>query len=196
MINVLNHYWVIANSATDVYSSATNTLVPNTDQAFVDWSVVYGGASPIPSEAELAGVLQPYNSLPAWLFAATDTFIQPTPSTYTKGQLAAYAGSARYNAEISGTLSSGQPLRTDRVSRTAADQALAYVNANPGTTVNWKTLTGFEVWDQTMITTYVTDINRHVQDCFNGEKTANDGINDGSITTLAQIDAIFAPLKG
>ena len=196
MINVLNHYWVIADSATDVYSSAINTLVPNTDQAFTDWSVAYGGASPIPNEAELAGVLQPYNTLPAWLFNATDTFIQPSPSTYTKGQLAAYNADARFRRASGGivvtSLGGTVPFLSDPISRNTINSAYQYAVANPSHITDWKMSDGsFINLTLAQLTTLNDDMAVFVQGCFTCESTNLTSINSGSMTTLAAIDAAF-----
>ena len=58
VVNPLNHYWIIGGSTTEVYSSATNTLVPVDDTNYTDWLVNYT-PSPIASEQELADGADP-----------------------------------------------------------------------------------------------------------------------------------------
>ena len=196
---IANNYWIIAGSETDVYSSATNMLVSMGDQTYVDWTAT-NTATPIASETELADVLQALGSqLPAWLFEATDTFIQPTPTTYTKGQLAAYSANARYNHASGGlTISaiSAVPFLTDPVSRNTVDSANAYAVANPGHITDWKMSDGsFIKLTAAQIATVLQDMATFVQACFTCESTSLAGINGGSITTLAAIDAAYAAIS-
>ena len=194
MINVTNHYWIIGGSTTDVYSSATNTLVPVDDPGYVEWAA-NKTASPISSETELPDALRSHGSqLPEWLLNAP-TFIQPTPDTYTEEQLAAYAGDVRWQAEVTG-VSGGTSYRTDRESRALLNTTLTYVRANPTETVEWKALDGsFATLDATQMEAFNNDVNAHVETCYASEKTCRADIDAGTITTLAQIDAVFDPLR-
>jgi hypothetical protein len=199
MINILDHYWIIAASATDVYQSRSNTLVPVADQAYVDWSN-NNTASPVASEAELADVLQAHGTkLPAWLFTAADTFIQPMPTTYSNGQLAAYNADARFRHASGGvTVSSlsAIPFLTDPVSRNTVNSAYQYAVANPTHITDWKMSDGsFIKLTNTQLTTLNNDMTTFVQSCFSCESTNLTSINSGSMTTLAAIDAAFAAIS-
>jgi hypothetical protein len=189
-IDPSSHYWVVAGSTTEVYSGATNTYVPVNDSTYVTWSQT-NQPSQIASEIELWTVMQQRAQLPDWLFDGT-TFVQPAAGQYTQTQLLAYSASVRYNYEVAGTTSGSQQLRTDRVSRTALNQTLVYLNANPTLTVNWKTLTGFVAWTQTLTTTYAEAVNKHVQSCYDVETSTDSSITGGTITTLAQIDSAYS----
>lgn len=196
MINISNHYWIIGGSTTDVYSSASNTLVPVADTGYVAWSA-NNTASPIASAVELAAVLQAHGSpLPAWLFNANDTFIQPTPTTYTHGQLAAYAADARYRHASGGVIiASLSPVAflTDPVSRNTIDSAHNYAMANPGHITDWKLSDGsFVKLTEAQLATVLQDVAGFVQSCFTCESNTSASINGGTITTLAQINAAFA----
>ena len=198
-MNVLDHYWIIAGSATEVYSSATNTLVPVTDSNYTDWSTS-NTASNIVSEAELAEVLRAHGSpLPAWLYTASDTFIQPTPTTYRHGQLAAYAAYVRYNLASGGvTISSlsAVPFLTDPTSRNTVNSAYQYAQANPAHITDWKMSDGgFIQLSNTQMATANNDMTVFVQSCFTCEGNTVGSINSGAITTLAQIDAAFAAIS-
>lgn len=198
MIAISNHYWIIGGSATDVYSSATNTTVPVADANYVNWAA-NNTASPIASQAELVTVLQSHGSqLPAWLFTAIDTFIQPTPTTYTKGQLAAYSANARFNRASGGfTISSISPVPflTDQVSRNTADSAYSYVQQNPAAIIDWKLSDGsFIPLNNTQIATMNNDIATFIHACFTCEANTLASINGGTITTLAAIDAAYAAI--
>jgi hypothetical protein len=197
MINVFNYYWIIAGSSTDVYSSATNTKLAVNDPAYVAWAA-NNAASPIASEAELADVLKPYNLLPAWLFNAS-SFIQPTPTTYTKNQLAAYNADAR-NRHVNGgviiTSLSPVPFLTDATSRNTINSAYQYAQANPGHITNWKMTDGtFITLSSTQMATLNNDVTVFVQACFTCESNTLNSINGGTITTLAQIDTAFAAIS-
>jgi hypothetical protein len=193
MITFNNHYWIIAGSTTDVYSSATNTLVPVDDQTYVDWSA-NNAPSPIISEAELADVVRPYNLIPAWMFNAA-SFIQPTPTTYTKAQLAAYAADARYRRASGGLTITGisaAPFFTDPVARNTLANANEYAKVTPHTT-DWKMSDGsFIPLSPSQLSTATDKMANFVQACFTAESTTVASINSSSITTLAQIDAAFA----
>jgi hypothetical protein len=192
-----DYYWIIGGSATEVYSSATNTLVPQSDQTYVDWSA-NNTPNNIDTEAELAEVMQRYWFIPAWMFNSTDTFIQPTPTTYTKGQLAAYSASDRYNHASGGlTISaiSAVPFLTDPVSRNTVDSANAYAVANPGHVTDWKLSDGsFIKLTAAQLAIVLQDMATFVQSCFTCESTTLASINGGTITTLTAIDAAYAAI--
>ena len=193
------NYWIIADSTTDVYAGATNTMVPVADQTYQDW-LVTGTPVPIGSEAELSAVIQSYGLLPAWLFAATDTFIQPTPTTYTMGQLAAYTAAARYDHAGGGvvvtSLGGPVPFLSDPVSRNTINSAYDFMILKGSGTVQWKLSDGtFITLDKTKITTLMNDVATFVQSCFSCESTTVTNINSGSITTTAAIDAAFAAVS-
>ena len=198
MIYITNHYWVIGSSTTEVYSSASNTLVPTDDATYAAWAA-NNTASPIVSEAELSDVIQQYNILPPWLFTASDTFIQPTPTTYTNGQLAAYSANARYNHASGGlTISaiSAVPFMTDPVSRNTVDSANAYAVANPGHITDWKMSDGsFIKLTAAQLATVLQDMATFVQSCFTCESTTLASITGGTITTLAAIDSAYAAIS-
>ena len=114
VVNPLNHYWIIGGSTTEVYSSATNTLVPVDDTNYVDWLTRYT-PSPIASEQELQTVLiQRGVQVPLWLFNAP-SFIQPAVDTYDKPQLKAYSDDARARKQEGGITVNSMPFATDPV---------------------------------------------------------------------------------
>jgi hypothetical protein len=185
-------YWNVGGSATQVYSGARNIYVPLNDTDYAAFAQ-NNTATPTASEADLWPFMQS-TGLSDWLFDGT-TFVQPAVGEYTQVQLASYSASVRYNCEIQGVTSAGEPIRTDRVSRTAANQTVVYLNANPTLTVNWKTLSGFVVLAQADAVQHANDINAHVQTCFDTEKSVSDQITSGAITTLAQIDSAYQGLR-
>jgi hypothetical protein len=59
-----NWYWIVAGSATQVFSSASGTYVPITDATYLTWTADGTLPTSIASEAELGEVLAPYNIRP------------------------------------------------------------------------------------------------------------------------------------
>jgi hypothetical protein len=195
MISIVNHYWIIAGSTTEVYSSATNTLVPVADPAYSDWAAT-NIASPIASEAELADAARANGSqLPAWLFNAA-SFIQPAPGTYDKPQLAAYAADARFRKASGGVTIGGKPYLSDPVSRNTVASAHDYAVANPGHITDWKLADGtFIQLTEAQLAHVLQQMATFVQACFTCESNTVTGINGGSIADLAAIDAAFAAIS-
>lgn len=204
MINVKNHYWAIDNSTTEVYSSATNTKVPNDDPGFVAWG---NPATPIASEAELADVLRTYGTtLPEWLISAYPTFIQPAPDTYSKEQLAAYSADVRYNHANGGivvTSLSAIPFTSDPTTRNTIGSAYSYMHSpdaapqgfDPPITVQWKLSNGtFITLNTAQMDTLANSMGAFVQACFGWESATRASIESGTTTTLAQIDEVYAQL--
>jgi hypothetical protein len=201
MINIADHYWIIAGSATDVYQSKSNTLVPVGDADYAAWQAAKGDASPIASEAELAETLQANGSpLPAWLLAAP-SFIQPTPTTYTTEQLKAYSADARYRYASGGvvvtSVGGSVPFLTDVVARNTINSAYDYLTAQgAGASVSWKMSDGsFVTIDTAQMTTVMNSVAAFVQSCFAKESTNMMGIEEGSITDLATIDNSYASIS-
>lgn len=198
MVDITNCYWIIADSQTEVYSSASNTMVAPDDPDYAAWLSSGNVAINIPSVAELAGVLQARNSrLPAWLFE-TSSFIQPTPTTYTMEQLATYSASVRYArrcvgviiASLSPVAFMSDPVSTNDIN-SAYDYTLA-TNAN----FRWKMSDGsFVSLNKGQTTTVQNNVQAFVQNCYTCESTTLASINSGSITDLPTIDAAYAAVS-
>jgi hypothetical protein len=196
MVNIRDNYWVIGGSTTEVYSSKTNTLVPVDDQTYVDWTAAYGAATPIASEAELADVLKAYNLLPAWLFNAA-SFIQPTPTTYSKEQLAAYSPDKRWRKEQGGiTLSSGMPVKTDDRAQAKITGVFVAAQQAPTVITPWHAADGtVQQLDGNQLVAMNNDLLTHINNCFSVSADVLAQIEAGTITSLEQIDAAFdAPM--
>jgi hypothetical protein len=63
--NPKDWYWIVAGSATHVYSSANGDYVPVSDETYQAWLAAGGAPTRIASEDELAEVLAPYQIRPA-----------------------------------------------------------------------------------------------------------------------------------
>ena len=84
-MDIHNHYWVVANNATDVYSSAAARYVLNTDQPFLDHVALGFLPSHIANEVELFALL-------------SERFIDGLPTSNTHRQCVAIE--AHINATI------------------------------------------------------------------------------------------------
>ena len=194
MNNIKNHYWIIGGATGEVYSSKTNTLVPLDDAAYVAWTQQGDNfASPIANEAELAAVLKTYNApLPAWLYNAP-SFIQPTPTSYSKDQLKAYARDRRWRKEQGGlTLSSGMPILTDDRAQAKVNGVMAAAARNAGFATKWHAADG-SVHDMTAAQCIAMsdELQAHIDGCFAISAEVVNQIDAGAITTRDQIDAAF-----
>lgn len=182
MRNFNNWYWVVAQSDTQVFSSASGTYVPLADATYQAW--LGGGFNPsvIVSEDELIEVL---GRLAPGVFP-----------TFPAG-LSAYAANARYNKETGGITVSGIAVPTDRQTQAQLTGAFNYVGVTPSATIQWKLADGaFVALDAAQITAIATAVAVHVQACFAAEATLYVGIaaSPPTITTFAQIDAAFAAI--
>jgi len=197
MINIIDHYWAIASSTTDVYQSKSNTVVPIGDPAYDGWKTSRGAqATNIASVAELAEVLRANGSpLPAWLLAAP-SFIQPAAGAYSKPQLAAYNGDARSRKASGGCTIGGKPYLSDPVSRNTVGSAHDYAVANPGHITDWKLADGtFIQLDEAGLAHVLQQMATFVQQCFTCESTTLASINSGTITLVAQVDTAYAAIS-
>ncbi len=84
--NYMNHYWIVAASTTQVWSSASMSYVPVTDSTYQAWlSIPAHGPSPIASDAELFQVLmnQCWPAVSAAGVAVTSTGTPALDGTYS-----------------------------------------------------------------------------------------------------------------
>jgi hypothetical protein len=193
MRTIADHYWIIGGAA-DVYQSKSNTRVPTSNPDYAAWSVPYGPPTSIASEAELAEVLKTQGApTPAWLLNMGAGFIQPTPTTYTKDQLTAYCADARQRKYAADITVNGLPFSTDPVSLGGLNAAMLYTSDKQVNAFSWKlpdgtfiTLTALQVKDlQSVVAAFG-------QSCFVCEDDTLTKVEAGTVTTLAQIDALFA----
>ena len=109
--------------------------------------------------------------------------------------LYAYAASKRYAVETGGIVLNGMAVMTDRASQSLITGAYNYVQANPETTVKFKTSGGFVELTATQMTAIANAVGAHVQAAFAAEGEINQEIIAGTITTPAEIDAFAWPLN-
>ena len=173
-----NWYWFIGADAAHVWSSAKCALVPVTDPDYEAW-VSAGGTAPA---------------------VATMSVVENTVAlNFPPGTPRTYSASKRYNLASGGltiTSISPVPFMTDPVSRNTIDSAYNYAVANPGHIANWKMSDGsFITLTQAQLTAVLQKVATFVQSCFTCESTVATGINNATITTLAQIDTQYAAIS-
>jgi hypothetical protein len=179
----LNWYWLADDGR--IYSSATQTIIDNTDANYTAWVNAGGIATVWPRDgsgnqtnASLQDVLTPYN---LWV------------------DLFAYAAYVRYNTASGGVIiTSISPVAffSDPVSRNTVDSANSYMTANPTATLQWKMSDGSWITvNQAQVTKMNNDIATFVHSCFTEESTLATGITGGTVTTKAQIDSGFAGIS-
>jgi hypothetical protein len=174
----LDWYW----SADDgrLFGSARRGLVsePETDQSFTDWLSAGGVPTSWPRDAEgdqtdaaLQSVLQPYG---LWI------------------DLLAYAADRRWIVETSGTTVAGIPIATDDRSKIMVMGARVAAAASPDWETVWHGADGQTYPLNAAQMTAISDaVEAHVNATFATFASVKADIEDGVITTLAEIDAAF-----
>jgi hypothetical protein len=183
--NPYDWYWA-TDDGVRVYSSKSQTIVPATDAGFQAWCNVQGGVPKnwpkdtggAQTTQSLQDVLTPYN-----LFV----------------DLKAYGAYKRWKIEVGGlsvhvdSYSNAFPIQTDDRSKAMLNGARISAENDASFTTDWHAA------DNNVYTLNAADVismsNQElafIDKCFATYKQVNDGIDDGSITTQAQVDAIFA----
>jgi hypothetical protein len=170
-----NWYWFVGADTDNVWSSARAMNVPISDADYVAWLANHSMTPQMASMAELEDTLR-------------QSFPRGTPRTY--------AADARFRKASGGATVGGKPYLTDPVSRNTLGSAHDYAVANPGHITDWKLADGtFIKLDEPGLAHALQQIATFVQSCFSCESTLVTGIDGGTITTLAEIDAAFAAIS-
>ncbi len=128
-------------------------------------------------------------SLTGNILTITKTYTQRAP---TKAELISYAGSKRSQKALSGTALGVTPIPTDLDTRTMLLGFYVKSLATPTFTTQWLTPTGYVTLSATNIQNATQQVGAFLADCLAREATAVNGINGNTITTTAQVDAIFS----
>lgn len=106
--------------------------------------------------------------------------------------LLAYAAQKRWEKEVGGTEVAGMPVFTDDRSKTLIMGARQAADADPDFTTQWKAAAGaFITLDAAMIMAISNAVLAHVASCFAREAAVIAAIEDGTITSAAEIDDAF-----
>lgn len=172
---------VVTGERMAVVATATGT-VDNVIMATSDFPAG-DGFELVPSETARVG--------DHWDGASFTTPPPPPPPPMDADQLRLYAAHVRYRREIAGISVGGAEIATDRESQALITGALLRVMRGTES-ITWKAQQGFVELSASQIEAIADAVAAHVQDAFGREGTADAGIADGSITTPAQIDGLFA----
>lgn len=111
----------------------------------------------------------------------------------TKSDLLAHASDARWQKETGGITVSGMFVATDDRSKLLLQGARTSADADPGYIEGWKSSSGDWIdLDAATIIALSNAVRSHVSACFALERTVTAQIEAGTITTLAEVEAIFA----
>ncbi len=127
-----------------------------------------------------------------WIFDG-NSFSPPPAVTPTAQELIAYAMAKRYEKEVGGVVLGGVPIATDDRSKLMITGARVAANSDPDWTTVWQGSDGnsYPLTSQQMIG--VSDgVQAFVSECFATFADVKSDIEDGTVTTFAEIDAAFA----
>jgi len=177
--NVFNWYWIVADSVTEVFSSARSIYVPVADETYQAWVAVGNCPTRIDTEHNLIAVLA----------VQASGITVPSPDG-----LIAYASNARWVKEVAGITVNGVLVATDDRSKQMILGARVKANADSAFTTPWVGADGsITVLTAAQIIAISDAVLSHVQSCFQSFATLVPGLiaTPPTITTTAQIDAAF-----
>jgi uncharacterized protein DUF4376 len=176
------YYWYWLADDGRVFSSERQVIVDENDSNYIAWKA-NNTATQWPRDDAgnqtndaLQQVLAPYGTL----------FVD----------LIFYTADARWRKQTGGITVAGNAYLTDRVSENERNAAYNYVQANPGTVIDWKLPNGsFVSLDEAALTHVALTEGGFVQSCFTCEKDTVASITGGTITDRAGVDAAFAAVS-
>ncbi len=156
-----------------------------------------------PGQPDLTGKRLVGVSVPAELASADDDVVltyqtEDLSAEELAADLAAYLPGRRWQAEVAGIIWSGWPVATDRESQSKI--SAAYMMARDGhwpeVSGGWKF--GDGVWramTAEQVTALALAVSAHVQTAFALEGQLAAGLQAGTVTTRAEIDAAFVAIE-
>ena len=180
-------YWRIGDQ---YYSSARNIMVSVSDPDYVAWMTPRGAARSVSDLEEIYQYVA--DILPPWL--PKDDFVRPSATSYTKGQLKAYAAAKRYLKEIGGVEVGGAIYPSDRETQAKLTAAALFSQVDNTQTFTWKLADGSftEPLTAAQMLTVAASVGGFVNRCFAAEAAIVADIESGSIISLQQIDEAIA----
>lgn len=122
--------------------------------------------------------------------AAMATFADPS-----REDLRLYAAKTRWQKEVGGVTVSGMPVATDDRSKLLLAGARTKAKEDATVTKRWKGDAGWIELTAPQLIQIGDIVDHHVTACFDLEEEASAGIEAGTITSYADIDAAFAALS-
>lgn len=117
----------------------------------------------------------------------------PPPTAQSKDELKAYAASKRFLVETSGVTIGDCHIDTTRESQALITGAVVYVQTTGAGTVQFKAKSGWIDLTAQQVQTIATTVATFVQACFAAERTIDEAINAGTVTTYSDIDGWVWP---
>lgn len=177
MFNVKDWYWLASDGR--VYSSARLAQLTTSDAGYQAFVAANGGAGSWPQDASGNQTLAALQEVLSAYGAYVD--------------LKAYTAAKRFNIETGGTTINGTLIATDRESQAMISGAFNMATNNPSFTTQWKNDDGtFTALTAAQIISLAVAVGNFVSSCFSKEATTVAAITAGTITTTAQVDAVFA----
>lgn len=129
-----------------------------------------------------------------WTVGADGTFAAPVVPTV---DLAAYAKARRDVAETAGITVNGVAVASDPDSQTRVANAYSGMQVTGATSIRFKATAGFLVLTLDQVKAVGSALFAHTQACFDAEDQVDAGLSAAppTITTTAEVDAIFAAVK-
>jgi hypothetical protein len=177
-----NWYWLASDGR--LCSSADQLIVPTTDGAYEAW--LAAGNTPTQWPRDTSGnqtiqsmqdVLTPYG-----LFASLVGYAQSIQQKIAAGGITVNVGTSGSPVSVN--------VATDPASLTLLQGATMMAQANSSASFQWVQSSGVSVTlTATQITALFTAVSAFIQATFTALTVVINGINDGSITTTAQVDS-------
>ena len=111
-------------------------------------------------------------------------YVAPAPI-----DLKAYAANKRWQIETGGITVAGATISTTRDNQAMITGAYTFARDNPGTTIKFKSASGWVSLPAAAMVAIGSAVGAHVQASFAAEELIDADIDGGKITTTAQIDA-------
>jgi hypothetical protein len=123
-----------------------------------------------------------------------DDYAPPIEPPPTKEALIAYSAACRWKHEVGGIVFNGWPIPTDERTQQVLTAAYIKASADPNYTIDpWKAGPGVYVALTAAEIVAIADaVSEHVQAAFSLNRTCDEMIEAGTITTLAQVAAFYA----
>jgi len=131
---------------------------------------------------------------PALLVPAdlVDTVAAIDPAAYTAEELIAYAADKRWQVETGGCAWGGHTVQTDRDSQTKLIAEMVAIGAGLRADPSpWKMADGFVALTNAEMLDVITTVRTHIASAFATEAAVLAEIAGGTVTTPAQVDALF-----
>lgn len=171
-------YWAVASNPGNVFSSASNNYVPETDATYVAWRAAGFAPSPIADETQLAASLR----------ASAPELVPPFPAG-----LIVYANAKQWALATGGftVTIAGSPrtFLTDTESQgLMTGKAVRFMQAGAPASTQWQFATGFVTIAAADFLAAATAIADFVQATFDTLNAVMAAINSSQITTREQVD--------